>query len=166
MPVAKISSKWESGDLVFYDATGTEIVRFDESAKALDIAKLYRGGVEVSASAAELDETILNLDIADGSADADYYIVSPHAGAISKIYSVIDGPVGTADITITASIGATPVTGGVVTIASADSAAGDVDVATPSAANVVTAGQAIKLTVAGGGSGGSPRVHVAVVISR
>lgn len=165
MPVAKISSKWESGDLVFYDATGTEIVRFDESAKALDIAKLYRGGVEVSASAAELDETILNLDIADGSADADYFLVSPHAGAISKIYSVIDGAVGTADITITASIGATTVTGGVVTIASG-SAAGDVDVATPSAANVVTAGQAIKLAVAGGGSGGSPRIHVAVVISR
>ena len=166
MPVAKITSKWVSGDLVFYDSAGTEIARFDESAKALDIAKLYRGGAEVSASAAELDETILNLDIADGSADADYYIVSPHAGAISKIYSVIDGEVGTADITITASIGATLVTGGVVTIAMANSAAGDVDVATPSAANVVTAGQAIKLAVAGGGSGGSPRIHVAVVISR
>ena len=152
---------------VYKKAGGDELVV--ASGGSIDIESggaLKIGGVQVSASAAELDETILNLDIADGSADADYYIVSPHAGAISKIYSVIDGPVGTADITITASIGATPVTGGVVTIASADSAAGDVDVATPSAANVVTAGQAIKLTVAGGGSGGSPRVHVAVVISR
>jgi hypothetical protein len=152
---------------VYKKAGGDELVV--ASGGSIDIESggaLKIGGVQVSASAAELDETILNLDIADGSADADYYIVSPHAGAISKIYSVIDGAVGTADITITASIGATPVTGGVVTIATANSAAGDVDVATPSAANVVTAGQAIKLAVAGGGSAGSPRIHVAVVISR
>ena len=152
---------------VYKKAGGDELVV--ASGGSIDIESggaLKIGGVQVSASAAEINETILSLDIADGSADADYFLVSPHAGAISKIYSVIDGAVGTADITITASIGATPVTGGVVTIASASSAAGDVDVATPSAANVVTAGQAIKLTVAGGGTGGSPRVHVAVVISR
>jgi hypothetical protein len=152
---------------VYKKAGGDELVV--ASGGSIDIESggaLKIGGVQVSASAAEINETILSLDIADGSADADYFLVSPHAGAISKIYSVIDGPVGTADITITASIGATPVTGGVVTIASASSAAGDVDVATPSAANVVTAGQAIKLAVAGGGSGGSPRIHVAVVISR
>lgn len=152
---------------VYKKAGGDELVV--ASGVSIDIESggaLKIGGVQVSASAAEINETILSLDIADGSADADYFLVSPHAGAISKIYSVIDGPVGTADITITASIGATPVTGGVVTIASAGSAAGDVDVATPSAANVVTAGQAIKLAVAGGGSGGSPRIHVAVVISR
>ena len=152
---------------VYKKAGGDELVV--ASGGSIDIESggaLKIGGVQVSASAAEINETILSLDIADGSADADYFLVSPHAGAISKIYSVIDGPVGTADITITASIGATPVTGGVVTIATANSAAGDVDVATPSAANVVTAGQAIKLAVEGGGAGGSPRIHVAVVISR
>ena len=152
---------------VYKKAGGDELVV--ASGGSIDIESggaLKIGGVQVSASAAEINETILSLDIADGSADADYFLVSPHAGAISKIYSVIDESVGTADITITASIGATPVTGGVVTIATAGSAAGDIDSATPSAANVVTAGQAIKLAVAGGGSGGSPRVHVAVVISR
>jgi hypothetical protein len=132
-----------------------------ESGGALKIA-----GTAVSATAAELNETVLFLDIADGSADATYYLVSPHAGTISKIYSVIDGVVSTADITITANIGATPVTGGVVTIATASSAAGDIDSATPSAANVLTAGQALNLVVAGGGAGGAPRIHVAVVISR
>ncbi len=152
---------------VYKKAGGDELVV--ASGGSIDIESggaLKIGGVQVSASAAEINETILSLDIADGSADADYFLVSPHAGAISKIYSVIDGEFGTADITITASIGATLVTGGVVTIATANSAAGDVDVATPSAANVVTAGQAIKLAVAGGGSAGSPRIHVAVVISR
>lgn len=115
---------------------------------------------------AELNELVLTLDIADGSAEATYYLVSPHAGTISKIWTVTDGAVATADITITANIGATPVTGGVVTIATAGSAAGDVDSATPSAANVVTAGQAVNFVVTGGGAGGTPRIHLAMVITR
>lgn len=121
---------------------------------------------DLTASAVELNELVLSLDIADGSADAVYYLISPHAGTISKIWTVTDAAVSTADITVTAAIGATPVTDGVVTIATAGSAAGDIDSATPSAANVVTAGQAINFTVAGGGSGGAPRIHLACVITR
>lgn len=123
------------------------------------------GGV-VEINGQSLNEYSLTMDIADGSADADYYLVCPHAGVIEKIYSVIDGAVLSANITITAAIGATPVTNGVVTITQSGSAAGDIDVASPTAARTVTAGQAIKLTVAGGGAGGSPRIHVAVVIKR
>lgn len=111
-------------------------------------------------------EHVLCLDIADGSADATYYLVCPHAGTISKIWTVTDGAVGTADITVTGKIGSTAITNGAVTIATSGSAAGDIDSATPTAANVVTAGQAINFVVAGGGSGGSPRIHVAVVITR
>ena len=114
----------------------------------------------------ELNQYSLFLDIADGSAEAVYYVIAPHAGTIAKIWTVIDGAVSTADITITAAIGVTGVTNGVVTIATAGSAAGDIDSATPSAANTVTAGQAINLTVTGGGAGGSPRIHVAIVITR
>lgn len=130
----------------------------------VDASTLALNGL--TATAAELNESVLSFDIADGSAEAVYYLVSPHAGTISKIWTVTDGAVSTADITITAAIGVTAVTGGVVTIATAASGAGDVDSATPSAANVVTAGQAINFTVTGGGSGGSPRIHVAVVITR
>jgi hypothetical protein len=124
------------------------------------------GGAINDASGVGLTEEVLTLDIADGSAEAVYYLVSPHAGSISKIWTVIDDVVSTADITITAKIGATAVTNGVVTIATAASAAGDVDSATPSAANVVTAGQAVNFTVTGGGAGGSPRIHLAMVITR
>lgn len=120
----------------------------------------------VTSTAAELNASFLHLDIADGSAEAVYYVVSPHAGNITKIYTVTDGAVGTADITITAAIGATPVTNGVVTIATAASAAGDVDSATPTAARAVTAGQAINFTVTGGGAGGSPRIHLVAVVER
>jgi copper homeostasis protein CutC len=120
----------------------------------------------LTASAAELNETFLHLDIPDGSADATHFLVAPHAGDITKIYTVIDGAVSTADITVTAKIGATGITNGVVTIATAGSAAGDVDSATPTAANTVTAGQAVNFVVAGGGSGGSPRIHLVAVLTR
>lgn len=123
-------------------------------------------GTEVTASATEINTYVVSLDIADGSAEAVYYVVCPHAGTISKIWTVIDGAVSSADITVTAAIGATGVTNGVVTIATAASAAGDIDSATPTAANTVTAGQAVNFTVTGGGAGGSPRIHLAMEISR
>lgn len=112
------------------------------------------------------NKVYLELDIADGSAEATYYLLSPVAGTISKIYTVIDGAVATADITLTTNIGATPVTNGVVTIATAASAAGDIDVATPTAANAITAFAAMNFVVTGGGAGGSPRIHVTVEITR
>lgn len=121
----------------------------------------------VNALPASINDVVLTLDVDDVSAEAVYYLVSPYAGAISKIWTVIDSAVLTADATFTAAIGATGVTGGVVTIATAGSAAGDVDSATPSALNVVTAGQAVNFTVTGGGAAGTgPRVHLAMVITR
>lgn len=112
------------------------------------------------------NEFLLNVDIADLSADADYYVVSPYPAKIKTLYSAIDGAVSTADVTITPSIGGNAVTGGAITIATASSAAGDVDSASPTAANTVAAGGVIKLAVAGGGSGGSPRGHVVLVMER
>ena len=149
-----------SGGAITVETGGTLTV----AGVTVDATTLAMTGL--TASAVELNQYSLFLDIADGSAEAVYYLIAPHAGDIAKIWTVTDGAVATADITITAAIGATPVTGGVVTIATAGSAAGDVDSATPSAANTVTAGQAINLTVTGGGAGGSPRIHVALVITR
>ncbi len=108
----------------------------------------------------------LTLDIADGSLDGTYYLVSPFAGDITKIYTVIDAAVSTADITVTAKIASTGMTNGVVTITSSGSGAGDVDSATPSAANTLTAGQAMNFVVAGGGSGGAPRIHLVALLTR
>lgn len=108
--------------------------------------------------------SIVSLNIADGSAEAVYYVVCPRAGKIRRIWTVIDGAVSTADITITAAIGATAVTNGVVTITQSGSAAGDIDSATPTANNTVSAGQAVNFTVTGGGSGGSPRIQLLMEI--
>lgn len=125
------------------------------------------GGAMAAPGGANLLQQVLHLDIEDASAEAVYYLVSPHAGTISAVYSVIDSAVLTADVTITGKIGATAITNGVVTITQSGSAAGDIDTATPTAANVVTAGQAMNFTVTGGGAAGTgPRIHLAVVITR
>jgi hypothetical protein len=149
-----------SGGVITVEAGGQVVVggvTVDETTLAL---------TDLTATAEELNQYTLTLDIADGSAEATYFLVAPHAGDVDKIYSVIDGAVSTADITITPKIGSTGMTDGVVTIATAASGAGDVDSSTPSAANTVTAGQAMNFVVSGGGSGGSPRIHLSVVITR
>lgn len=125
------------------------------------------GGADITSDAgASLLDTHLNIHIADGSAEATHWMVSPVAGTISKIYTVTDGAVATADITVTAKLGATAITGGVVTIATAASAAGDVDVATPTALNTVAAGGAINFVVTGGGAGGTPGIRLVCVVTR
>jgi len=128
--------------------------------------KLMLGSTNVTATAAELNDIHLTLDIADGSLDANYYIVMPVAGVISSIRTVIDDVVSTANITVTASIGGVAVTNGQITIATAGSAAGDVDSCSPSALNTVAIGDAVKFAVAGGGAGGAPRIHLVLTVTR
>lgn len=76
-------------------------------------------------------------------------VVSPVAGTISKIYSVINGALTTGDATLTGKIGAVAITNGAITVTQAASAAGDVDVATPTAARTVAVGDVISVTVGG-----------------
>lgn len=142
-------------------ATG-DIVFVSDISDDYKVGKTTVGDLATAAG----NKVYVTLDIADGSAEAVYYLLSPVAGTISKIYTVTDGAVGTADITITPAIGATGVTNGVVTIATAASAAGDIDVATPTAANTITAWAAVNFTVTGGGSGGSPRIHLVMEVTR
>jgi hypothetical protein len=107
---------------------------------------------------------LLSFLIPDLDVATSHYIVSPYAGTIAKIYSVIDQAIATADVTLTAKIATVPVTGGVVTIAYSGSAAGDVDSATPSAAKTVTAGQAIEFACGGQTTTTNSRARITVVI--
>ena len=72
------------------------------------------------------------------------------AGQIVGIYSTISGDPG-AETKLTASIGSTAITGGVITVANGASA-GDIDSATPTALNVVAATDYIKIVSDGGAS--------------
>ncbi len=85
-----------------------------------------------------------------GAGAAVYRFVAPVTGTITKVHSVLNAALTTGDATLTTKIGATPVTNGALTITQAGSAAGDVDSATPSATNAVTAGvSVVSLTVGG-----------------
>ena len=91
-------------------------------------------------------------------------IVSPVAGKITKIWSVSNAALAAGDATLTAKINATAVTNGVITIAQAGSAAGDVDSAVPTAANVVVPGDLISVT-GGGASTATSTAEVLVEIT-
>ena len=94
----------------------------------------------------------MTASIADISTAGQIYVVSPVAGTISKIYSVINGAIGTANAVLTPKIAGTAITDGAITVAFTSSAAGDVDSSTPSAANVITAGAAIEIETDGASS--------------
>lgn len=91
----------------------------------------------------------LTLDVASLVGTGVYGIPSPVAGTITKIQTRLKAPLTTGNATLTAKIGATAVTSGVVTITQAASAIGDIDSATPSAANTVAVGSNLSVTVGG-----------------
>jgi len=79
-----------------------------------------------------------------------YRFVSQMAGTITSISSILQGAaLATGDATLTCAIGAVAITDGVITITQAASAEGDIDTATPSAANVVAVGDDVNVTVGG-----------------
>lgn len=59
----------------------------------------------------------------------------PFRGRIVKLTSVIKNAITTADSTVTCKIAGTAITGGVITVTQSGSAAGQVNTATPTAAN-------------------------------
>lgn len=91
----------------------------------------------------------LTITKANISTAGSVFTVSPFAGKITKIQSIIGGAIGTADNGITTEINGTAVTGGAITITQSGSAAGDVDSTTPTALNTVAVGDAIEIITDG-----------------
>lgn len=119
----------------------------------------------VTATAAELDQYVIQCVIEDVSTAQSDWVVAPHAGDIVAIYSVIDAAITVADAVLSFEIGGTAVTDGGITIANAGSAAGTVDSSTPSAANALTAGEALECITDGGSTTASKAV-ISVVVAR
>lgn len=89
-------------------------------------------------------------DVPDISSMSSHWVVCPLAGTIVAIYSVIDTAITIDDAVLSFQIASVPVTDGDITITQLSSAPGDVDSSAPTAANVVTAGQAIEILTDGG----------------
>ena len=98
---------------------------------------------------APLQNRFITVQIEDISTAGQKFVVPGFNGKIVNIHSVINGAIGTADADLTAKIGGVAVTGGVITVATASSAAGDVDSATPTGANSFTSAQAIEIETDG-----------------
>lgn len=91
----------------------------------------------------------LTVQIEDISTAGQKYVVPGFRGKIKNMWSVINGAIATADADLTAKIGGTAVTGGVITVTQSGSAAGDVDSATPSGANTFSPTDAIEIETDG-----------------
>jgi hypothetical protein len=113
---------------------------------------LILGGTVETEAGQSLKKVRLFTSIPDISTAGQIYVVSPVAGTISKIYSVINGAIATADSVLTPKIAGTAITNGAITVAFSGSAAGDVDSSTPTAANTITAGAAIEIETDGASS--------------
>lgn len=124
---------------------------------------LKPGGTIQSEGGAVIHRDRLDLDIADSGVDTSYFLVVPYACKVTKAWIVIDGVVATADLLVQMKIGGVNVTNGLLTSPLAGTAVGRVDSCTPTAANVLTAGQALEFAVSGNGAAGG-RAHIVVEI--
>lgn len=91
--------------------------------------------------------------IADVSTAGSVFIAVPFDGFIRRFKTVLQGAISGADAAVGLELGGTDVTGGQVTIANAASAAGDVDQTVATAANAVSAGQAVEIDTDGASTG-------------
>lgn len=113
------------------------------------------GGVVALTEHAAVTQNVLQEitlpKISTKASDAEVFrYVANFAGSITKFRSVLNAVLATADATLQLKINATNVTNGLITITNSGSAAGDVDVATPTALNTFVAGDVISVTCAGG----------------
>lgn len=123
-------------------------------------ASTARGNLAVSDSF-----TFLVSDLVGANAQRMGF-VAPKACTITKIYSVLAGhALAAGNATLTAKIAGVAVTNGVVTITQSGSAIGDVDVATPSAANTATAGQFVEVLVGGTNTDTDAQAVVTVLVT-
>ena len=99
-----------------------------------------------------LNDYFLTAEIEDISTASSTFVAVPDGGKIVKILTSIKNAITTADAALTFEIGGTAVTGGAITVTQSGSAAGDVDTATPTAANRVEEGEAIEMITDGGSS--------------
>jgi len=112
-----------------------------------------------------LNDYFLTSTIADISTASSTFVPVPDGGKVIKIFTALQGAIGTANGGITFEIGGTAITGGGITVAYSGSAAGDVDTAEPTAANEVSEDGTIEM-ITDGASSNTIKLVVTFVIRR
>jgi len=125
--------------------TANVLNRIEQPGSGNDNKYIFGGSVE-TATGQSLKEVYLTVDMTNISSAAVVYLPSPVAGTITKITTIINGAIATANAILTGRIGSTAITSGAVTIPFSGSAAGQVNSTTPTALNTVVAGNNINFT--------------------
>ena len=112
-----------------------------------------------------LNDYFITAKIADISTASSTFVAVPDGGKIIKIFTALQGAIGTANGAITFEIGGTAMTGSAITVTQSGSAAGDVDTSEPTAANDVVEDGTIEM-ISDGGSSTACECVVTFVIRR
>ena len=112
-----------------------------------------------------LNDYFLTSKITNISASGSTFVPVPDGGKVIKIITALQGAIGTANGGISFEIGGTAITGGGITVTQSGSAAGDVDTAEPTAANVVLEDGTIEM-ITDGASSNAVKLNVTIVIRR
>lgn len=102
--------------------------------------------------------------IEDVSSVETVHVPVPYAGTISKVITVLEGAIGSADATVTVK-NSSAVSMGTLTITQSGSAAGDVDTLSPSSNNTVTADSFITVS-SDGASTTQAKLRFTIVLDR
>lgn len=129
-----------------------DVIIIEDSGNAVTTRRVSATSSSTVTVAAMDDQKIyLTGRIADISSAGQVYLVSPVAGKVTGIRSVIAAAITVADATLTGKINGTGITGGTITVATAGSAPGTTDVtAGITAANTVAVGDNIEVETDGG----------------
>jgi len=118
---------------------------FLSTTSAGGIALIYKAGP----SAKPTQIVTAHTRITDVSTASSAFTVSPIAGEVIAIYTVLGGAISGADAIVTAEIGGVAITGISITVAQSGSAAGDMDSDVPTGANTVAAGSVLEAVTDG-----------------
>ena len=112
-----------------------------------------------------LNDYFLTSKITNISASGSTFVPVPDGGKVINIITSIKNAISSANAALTWEIGGTAMTGSAITVTQSGSAAGDVDTATPTAANRVEEGGSIEM-ITDGASSNTIKLVVTFVIRR
>lgn len=102
--------------------------------------------------------------IEDVSSVETVHVPIPHAGTITKVITVLEGAIGSADATVTVKNGSA-VSMGTLTISHTGSASGDIDVLNPTSNNVISAHTFLTVS-SDGASTNQAKLRFTIVLDR
>lgn len=153
------STALSAGRWVKWDVSAGELVLITTAAADFNVGRTRKAAltadthVEVVLENRPRKMATIHCPVADVAAVADSSIrKAPFAGLVTRVFSVLQGGAINGDAVLTGKIVSTAITGGVLTVATASSAAGDLDEAYPTALNVVAKDDALLFSSDGGGS--------------